>query len=124
MSLIVDAAGGLGSTYAPHFHVQAKNEPERHRLHKFKSTFSKIHGLGTIIFLSHSSIEKEGTNLVLECIYRSISIFLMRRKVNKIRNLYVQLDNVNSNKSFTLIAGLAALVALGIVRKVKVFIIQ
>ncbi len=120
MSVILDGAGGLGSTYAPHFAVSGKGEPERHTLHKFKSTFSKIHGVGTCIFLSHSSLETEGSNLNLECLYRSVDLFLQTRKVDKIRNLYVQLDNTNSNKSWALIGGCAALVALGIVRKVKV----
>lgn len=121
MSMILDAAGGLGSTYAPHYIVSGKGEPDRHLLHKFKSTFSKIHGLGTSIFLTHSSLETEGSNLNLECIYKSIATFMERRRVSDIRNLYIQLDNTNSNKSWTLLAGCAALIALGIVRKVKVF---
>jgi hypothetical protein len=33
--------------------------------------------------------------------------------ITKIRNLYIQLDNANVNKNWTLIAGLAALVLLG-----------
>jgi hypothetical protein len=38
----------------------------------------------------------------------------------RVRNLYVQVDNASSNKSWTLIAGLAALVLTGVVRKVRV----
>ena len=123
MSVILDAAGGLGSTYAPHFPVSAKGEPGRHELHKMKTTFAKIHGLGTTIYLTHSHVETEGTNLVLECLYRTVEIFLQERKVKKIRNLYIQLDNTNYNKSWALIAGCTALVQAGIVRKVKVMLL-
>ena len=122
-SMIVDAAGGMGATYSPHCKFSAKGEPERHRLHKFKSTFVKIHGVGSKIFITHSSLETEGTNLVLECIYESVELFLMTKKIKKIRNLYVQLDNTNYNKSLALISGCAALVRLGIVRKIKVILI-
>jgi len=120
MSVIIDASGGLGSAYAPHFNVSNKGEPSRHELHKIKSTFTKIHGLGTCVYITHSELEVEGANLVLESLFESVKQFLDKRKVRTIRNLYVQLDNVNSNKCFTVIAGVAALIVLGIVKKVKV----
>ena len=119
MSIIIDAAGGLGSSFAPHFAVSGKGEPERHRLHKIKSTFTKIHGLGTSVFVTNSNLEKEGSNLVLESLYKCIETFLKERDVTYVRNLYVQLDNTPSNKSWALIAGCAALIVLGLVRKVK-----
>ena len=41
------------------------------------------------------------------------------RKGRRVRNLYVQLDNVYSNKSYTVLAAMSMLVLLGICRKVK-----
>ena len=81
--------------------------------------FSKIHGLGTQIFLTYPSLYKVGGNFTLEAIYRSVQMFLERRNVKQIRTLYIQLDNATSNKCWTLFAGLAALISLGIVQKVS-----
>ena len=120
MSCIVDAAGGTGTTHLPRMNFQAKSEPERSDLLKVKSVFSKIHGLGTQIFLTYPNLYKEGANLALEAIYRSVRIFLQRRKVSRLRTLYVQMDNVSYNKCWTLFAGLSALISLEIVQKVKV----
>lgn len=122
MSVILDASGGMGASYDPHFAVQAKGEPGRHLMHKIKSTFVKIHGLGTAVYVTNSHLETEGSNLVLETLYNSIQLYLKSRQVSSIRNLYIQLDNVPSNKSWTVIAGCAALVILGLVRKVKVWL--
>ena len=44
----------------------------------------------------------------------------VERKCTSFRNIYVQLDNVNSNKCGTFIVACALLVALGICRKIKV----
>ncbi len=123
MSVIIDASGGLGASYAPHFAVSGKGEPERHELLKIKSTFAKIHGIGTTIFVSNSQLDGEGSNLALECLYKCVSVFLEKRQVSHIRDLYIQLDNTNSNKSKAFLAGCAALVTLGIVRKVKVILL-
>ncbi len=122
MSVIIDASGGLGASYAPHFAVSGKGEPERHELLKIKSTFAKIHGIGTTIFMTNSQLDGEGSNLALECLYHCVIMFLEKRQVSHIRDLYVQLDNTNSNKSKAFLAGCAVLVTLGIVRKVKVIL--
>ena len=53
------------------------------------------------------------------CINRCIDKFLEVKKRKTIRNLYIQLDNVSSNKCWALLAGMAALVSLGLVRKLK-----
>ena len=59
-------------------------------------------------------------NIILQCIYRSVHKYLTVKKLKCIRNLYVQMDNTNSNKSIELLNGLAALVLLNICHKVKV----
>ena len=120
ISMIADAAGGTGSTFHPHVAIPAKDEPERHTLLKVKCTFTKIHGLGTNIVVSYPDLEVQGGNLVLECVYIAIKKFMAARNITRIRNLYLQLDNTNSNKCWSLFAGLAALIEIGVCQKVKV----
>jgi hypothetical protein len=86
---------------------------------KVKNTFAKIHGVGTIVVQTLPDIEMHGGNLTVEVINLAVQEALKHRKGRPIRNLYVQLDNVNSNKCKSVIAGMAALCLLGIVRKVK-----
>ena len=68
----------------------------------------------------YPNLYKEGANLALEAIYWSVRIFLQRRKVSRLRTLYMHFDSVSYNKCWTLFAGLSAVISLGIVRKVKV----
>jgi hypothetical protein len=70
----------------------------------------QIHGVGTIIVTSFPDLETQGANLNLECIYNAIQVAMTRRGITKLRNLYIQLDNANVNKNWTLFAGLSALV--------------
>ena len=51
---------------------------------------------------------------------RGIVFFLRETKNSRVRNLYVQLDNEFSNKNYTLAAAFAALIYLGVCKKVKV----
>jgi hypothetical protein len=48
-----------------------------------------------------------------------VKLFLEKKKIKNIRNLYIQADNAASNKCWTVIAALCALVLFGICRKVK-----
>ena len=41
------------------------------------------------------------------------------KNLQKLRNLYVQLDNYSINKNYTIVCVMGALTLLGIVRKVK-----
>ena len=119
VSMIVDAAGGQGTIYQPRMMTVAKNEPERHTMLKTTCTFTKVHGLGTLITQSFPDLEGKGSNLTLECIYHALQTSITLKKMRRVRNLYVQVDNASSNKSWTLLAGLAALVLTGVVRKVR-----
>ena len=47
-------------------------------------------------------------------------MYLDESGIKKLRNLYVQLDNVSSNEKYTLAAAFAALIYLDIRMKVKV----
>jgi hypothetical protein len=53
-------------------------------------------------------------------ILRSIQIAAKELKIKKIRNVYIEMDNVSSNKCFTVVAAMAALCMLGVVKKVKI----
>ena len=76
VSMIVDAAGGQGTIYQPRMMTVAKNEPERHTMLKTTCTFTKVHGLGTLITQSFPDIEGKGSNLtpsvfIMPCRHRS-----------------------------------------------------
>ena len=121
-SAIVDATSSLGASFIPHVGKQVKGEPERNQLLKMKSTFTRVHGVGTLIVQSFPDLEKQGSNLILECCLEAILVYLKHHKVEFIDTFYIQLDNTSVNKAWTLIAGLAALTLAGIVRKVLQFI--
>lgn len=55
----------------------------------------------------------------MEMIIKSLQLAARHSGIKKIRNVYVQLDNVSSNKCFTVIAAMSALCLLGVVQKVK-----
>jgi hypothetical protein len=123
-SMICDAAGGTGSTYSPRFRTTTKDEPQRHEMCKIKCTFVKVHGVGSLIAVSLPELETQGANLTFECALQGIILYMEQRNVTKINNLYVQLDNVSGNKSYSLLAAFSALVVLGICKKVKVSYLQ
>lgn len=62
---------------------------------------------------SFPTLETQGANLTLECILNAVHRAMEQRRITKLRNLYIQLDNANTNKNWTLYAGLASLVLLG-----------
>ena len=62
---------------------------------------------------SFPTLEIQGANLILECVLNAVHRAMEQRRITKLRNLYIQLDNANKNKNWTLYAGLASLVLLG-----------
>jgi len=68
---------------------------------------------------SFPDFERQGGNLTVECIIRGCEWVLANTNIKRIRNLYVQLDNVTTNKCKTLFSSMALLVKLGLCRKVK-----
>lgn len=71
-----------------------------------------------MIYTSYPKLGKQGANLVLEVIFRAIKMAMERRGTKKFKTIYVQVDNVSSNKCYTIIAGLVALLLLGVCDKV------
>lgn len=63
--------------------------------------------------------EKQGGNLTVECILRGLKFAKEHGNIKKIRNLYIQLDNVSSNKCETVLAACGALIKAGICKKIK-----
>jgi hypothetical protein len=75
--------------------------------------------VGTKVVITIPELEMQGANLTFECVLQGLIMYLDESGIKKLRNLYVQLDNVSSNKSYTLAAAFAALIYLGICKKVK-----
>ena len=69
---------------------------------------------------SFPELEKQGGNLIVESIIRGIRFAAKRMNRSNFSNIYVQLDNCNTNKCSTVIVACALLVKLGICRKIKV----
>jgi len=72
------------------------------------------------VLTSFPELEKQGGNLIVESIIRGIRFAAKRMNRTSFRNIYVQLDNCNTNKCSTVIVACALLVKLGICRKIKV----
>jgi len=51
---------------------------------------------------------------------QGIRFAMKQANMNKMRNLYIQLDNVSSNKCYSIISSMAAVVASEICKKVKI----
>ena len=110
----------VGSTYNPRVQQQAKNFPDRHLMTKIKMTVVKCHGYGTLVDIKFNDLEVMGANLAIETIYETIFHYLENTNQSTLRNVYVQLDNVGSNKGYILIICMAILIRLGIAKKVKI----
>jgi hypothetical protein len=51
---------------------------------------------------------------------QGIEFAMKERNIDYIRNLYIQLDNVSSNKCFTIYSALIEVLKNGMIKKVKV----
>jgi len=91
---------------------------------KLKSTFVKIHGHGSLLITTLPDFEKQGANLTIECILRSLEFVLSTGRMPYIRNLYIQLDNVGTNKCKAVFVAMALLVKLGVCRKIKISFLE
>ena len=69
---------------------------------------------------SFPDLETQGGNLTVEAILRGIRFAADELKMPNFRNIYIQLDNCNSNKCVTVIPACALLVKLGVCKKIKV----
>jgi hypothetical protein len=98
---------------------QAKNYPDRYDMLKMKMTVMKCHSFGTFVDIKFNDLEVMGTNLTIENIMETIYHYMQQTGQNKLRNVYVQLDNVNHNKGYALLICLSILIKLGIVKKSK-----
>lgn len=120
ISMIIDAGGGSGCSHIPRFQSTEKGEPARHTMLKIKTTFVKVHGTGSLLLVTFPDTEKQGGNLTVECIMRGIRFAMKFGNIGKLRNLYIQLDNVSSNKCYTIISSMTALVSTGVCKKIKI----
>jgi hypothetical protein len=120
LSMMVDAAGSTGLTFSPRACRVSKNMEARHDMMKIKSTFTKMHGYGIRIDINFPNLEKMGTNLAIDCILENILHYMKANDLKQLDNVYIQLDNVNSNKGLLLFGVLAALIIAGVIKKCKI----
>ena len=117
----IDGSGPSGTKFCPYYPEDIlSGENAAYQNLKTSNTFAMVHGWGRIVFQSYPMLESQGSNLVIEIIFRVIRIVMQDRDYSKLRNVYIFLDNAAYNKSHVLIAALCSLVLLGICRKVKV----
>ena len=60
---------------------------------------SSKHMRQTKAVITTPELEMQGDNLTFECILQDLNMYLDESGVKKLRNLYVQLDNVCSNNA-------------------------
>jgi len=70
--MIIDAGGGSVYSNILRFNCSEKREPTRHTMLNIKTTFIKVHGIGTLLVVTIPDIEKQGGNLTVKCIIRGI----------------------------------------------------
>jgi len=85
----VDGAGVLGMKHTPYYPSAITSEPAGFNCLPIKNTFAKIHGFGRIIYQSYPTVEKQGANLIVEIVLRSLKTFLIQKKRTSVRNLAV-----------------------------------
>jgi len=120
ISMIIDAGGGSACSNIPRFQSTEKGEPARHLMLKIKSTFIKVHGIGSLLVVTIPDIKKQGGNPAVECILRGLVFAMKQSNLIKIRNLYIQLDNDSSNMCYSIISSMAAVAATGIYKRIKI----
>jgi len=74
---------------------------------KIKSNFSKV------LVVPNPDVEKQGGNLTVEWILQGIEFAIKKANFSNIWNLYIHLDNFCSNKGYSIISSMAAVVATG-----------
>jgi hypothetical protein len=66
MDMAIDASGGSGTVNLPRYQAAGKDDPPQQDLLDIKCTFTKIHGLGTKVYISFPTLESQGGNLTVE----------------------------------------------------------
>ena len=74
----IDATRADGTKFYPYYREDTSSGKDALKFDnlKTKNTFVKIHGWGRIIFQSFSDIETQGSNLILDIVFRALKIFI------------------------------------------------
>lgn len=122
MSLGSDGLGSFALKWLPHKQFFGMHGMTRDSLLGIHTELTMVHNYGVFAYVSFPGLERSGGNMSLNSIYRAIYLSLKGRPhFQKIRNLYVSLDNtISSNKCWSMMHGMASLVALGIAERVMV----
>lgn len=115
-----DGLGSRGFGYLPHKPLWGSEKPGYNDMLELQVELTMVHNFFTIASIHLPQLETCGSNACLNALYGALYAVAKRSGVKRIDTVYVGLDNtVKSNKNWIMMRGLSALVALGIVRKVK-----
>jgi len=119
VSLGSDGLGSFGLRWISHRPFFGMSGMTRDNLLGIHTELTMVHNYGVFGHISFPGIETCGADMTLNAVYRSVFLSMEGRPyVNQIRNLYGGLDNTaSSNKAWTIMFGMATLVALGVVEK-------
>ena len=122
LSLGSDGLGSFGLRWISHRPFFGMSGMTRDNLLGIHTELTMVHNYGVFGHISFPGIETVGANMTLNSVYRSIYLSLKGRPyIKQLRTIFAALDNtVSSNKCWTIMHGLASLVALGIAEKVVV----
>ena len=70
----------------------------------------------------YNRYEKQGANLTVECILRSLLTYMKEGHLSKLRRVYIQMDNAKCNKNHVVIAAMCVLCLIGVCVKVSLSI--
>jgi hypothetical protein len=117
-----DGLGSFGLRWISHKPFFGMSGMSRDNLLGIHTELTMVHNYGVFGHVGFPGIETCGADMTLNAIYRAVYLSLKGRPhIDKIRNLYISLDNTcSSNKCWTVMNGMASLVALGIAEKVVI----
>lgn len=122
VSLGSDGLGSFGLKWLSHRPFFGMKSMTRDSLLGIHTELTMVHNYGVFGHISFPGLETCGADMTFNAILRSVYFSLKGRpRIQKIRNLYICLDNTgSSNKCWSMMQGMATLVALGIADKVTV----
>jgi len=74
--MIIDTADGSGCSHIPRYNSSAKRKPARHTMLIIKTTFIKVHRIGSLLVVTVTipDIEKQCGNLPLSALFEEYNL--------------------------------------------------
>lgn len=139
LSFATDGLGSYGFKYLPHRPFFGMPGMRREDLLNIHTELTMVHSVGVFGHIAIPTLETCGADMTLNAVYRLFLVFhyvnfrfkiihvnrsifksmKLRPGISRIKILYGTMDNtVSTNKCWTMMCGMATLVALGIAEKV------